>query len=432
MAIELFQPRTEAIGTGLLDTYTFPFKITSLEHLIIMVTNASYVETFRVRGSDTTYIDSVTFDAVLGGGTVVLVDALPSGHFLTILQANDEPVQASEFKNKGSLTLSRLESALDALGLAVQRLTYRVSRSMQIGDSLVDSEPFDPLIPIFSTTVATQNNVDKVICVGDDNASFKIGPSTVDLAADAAAAAASAAAAATSESQAATSATNAATSATSAATSATDAATSATNAATSATSAATSATNAATSETNAATSATNAATSATTASTAATAAEASEDAAAASVITAASSEANAATSETNAATSETNAAASAAAAAASAASIAAPSVTGTRAAPSAVVGATGISFTGTSYNNLWFIQGSGGAVTVTAAARIAAGTNVGQRLTLIGRSGVNTVTMADGNGLSTGGATLIFGENSIVVFVFDGTNWVLESSNGLI
>lgn len=106
-------------------------------------------------------------------------------------------------------------------------------------------------------------------------------------------------------------------------------------------------------------------------------------------------------------------------------------VTGTRAAPSAIVAGTGIAFTGSYWDNVWFIQGSGGAVTISAAARIAAGNVAGQRLTLIGRSDANTVTMADGNGIITGGQTLILIENSMVVFVFDGTNWVLESTNGL-
>lgn len=106
-------------------------------------------------------------------------------------------------------------------------------------------------------------------------------------------------------------------------------------------------------------------------------------------------------------------------------------ITGTRAAPSEIVAATGIVFTGSYWDNVWFIAGSGGAVTVTAAARIAAGTNAGQELTLIGRSDTNTVTLEDGNGIETGGQTLILVADSVVTFIWDSVNWVLKSTNGL-
>lgn len=101
----------------------------------------------------------------------------------------------------------------------------------------------------------------------------------------------------------------------------------------------------------------------------------------------------------------------------------APSVTGTRGAPSAITAVGGIAFTGTNYTNYWFIAGSGGAVTVTATPQIAAGTNPGQVLTLIGRSATNTVTLSDGNGLSLNGAW-VGGLDSVLTLVFDGTNWV--------
>lgn len=110
----------------------------------------------------------------------------------------------------------------------------------------------------------------------------------------------------------------------------------------------------------------------------------------------------------------------------------APTITGTRAAPSAIVAGTGVAFTGAFYNNIWFIQGSGGAVTISANPQIAAGTNTGQRLCLVGRDDTNTVTFTDGTGLYTGGQTLQLGANSIANFFWDGSAWVLESTNGLI
>jgi hypothetical protein len=105
-------------------------------------------------------------------------------------------------------------------------------------------------------------------------------------------------------------------------------------------------------------------------------------------------------------------------------------VTGSRSTPSNIVAGTGIAFTGAYYKNLWFIQGSGGAVTVSANPQIAAGTNVGQRLILIGRSDTNTLTLSDGTGLQLNGPiTLIAG--SILELIWDGTNWVEMYRNSI-
>lgn len=101
----------------------------------------------------------------------------------------------------------------------------------------------------------------------------------------------------------------------------------------------------------------------------------------------------------------------------------APAVTGTRASPTAITAAGGISFSSSSTNNVAFIQGSAGAVTVTANPQIVVGSIVGQQLLLIGRSATNTVTLADGNGLSLNGG-IVLGLDSQLLLVWDGTNWV--------
>lgn len=98
-------------------------------------------------------------------------------------------------------------------------------------------------------------------------------------------------------------------------------------------------------------------------------------------------------------------------------------VTGSRASPSSITAAGGIAFTGSNDANMWFIQGNAGAVTVSANPQIAAGSVVGQRLILIGRSATNTVTLADSNGLSLNGSW-VGGLDSSISLTWDGTNWV--------
>jgi hypothetical protein len=102
----------------------------------------------------------------------------------------------------------------------------------------------------------------------------------------------------------------------------------------------------------------------------------------------------------------------------------APGVQGSAASPVSVTAAGGISFSGTAYENYAFVTGSPGAVTVSASPQIAAATNIGQRLVVFG--GANTVTLADGTGLSLNGSW-VGGTNSALVLVWNGTVWAEAS-----
>jgi hypothetical protein len=98
-------------------------------------------------------------------------------------------------------------------------------------------------------------------------------------------------------------------------------------------------------------------------------------------------------------------------------------VTGSAAAPQAITAAGGIAFTGKDARQLWFVEGSGGAVTVTANPQIAAATTVGQELLVMGTSNTNTLTLADGNGLSLNGPVTLMNHQSLYL-VWDGSVWV--------
>ena len=92
----------------------------------------------------------------------------------------------------------------------------------------------------------------------------------------------------------------------------------------------------------------------------------------------------------------------------------------------------GITFTGVTWRNTMFVAGSGGPIVVTNNPRISAGSNVGQELILIGTNDTNYLDISDGNGVITGGLTIRLGLNSIATFIWNGTNWMLKSANGLI
>jgi hypothetical protein len=100
----------------------------------------------------------------------------------------------------------------------------------------------------------------------------------------------------------------------------------------------------------------------------------------------------------------------------------APSLSGTRAAPTAVTAAGGVVFSGSNYTNIYFLEGSGGPIDITATPQISVGTSVGQQLTIIGRNGTNTLTLDDGTGLSLNGSAVL-GADSSITLLWDGTNW---------
>lgn len=99
-----------------------------------------------------------------------------------------------------------------------------------------------------------------------------------------------------------------------------------------------------------------------------------------------------------------------------------PKVTGTRAAPSTIVLATGIAFTGKQNKNVWFVKGPASGGTISANPQVAVGSFVGQELELIGRSDADFLILEDGNGLSLNGTCQLDADSSITLS-WDGTNW---------
>lgn len=110
-----------------------------------------------------------------------------------------------------------------------------------------------------------------------------------------------------------------------------------------------------------------------------------------------------------------------------------PQVTGSMATPQSIVAGTGIAFVGTArqWFNTWYIQGSGGAVDVSASSQIADGAVVGQRLRLVGCHDTNTVKLEDGNNLKLSASERILSQYSILELEWDGSDWVEVSWNNI-
>lgn len=156
------------LGTGSLSTYTFDFKIEDPTHLLVVAVDANGVKQAEVRGDDTTFLSSVTYNASEGGGSVTLANPLTSSWTLTLLLANDEPTQPNIFREKSSFTLKRFEMALDYITGPIQRLAYLITRAVRLDESTTG---FDPKLP----TTITRAGEDRFLKIKDDGTGFEVG-----------------------------------------------------------------------------------------------------------------------------------------------------------------------------------------------------------------------------------------------------------------
>ena len=93
--------------------------------------------------------------------------------------------------------------------------------------------------------------------------------------------------------------------------------------------------------------------------------------------------------------------------------IGAPLTTGTWAAPVSVVAANGVVFNSVNFNNIGFINGSGGPVVVTATNPVQLPSAAGQQLILMCTDSTNTVTRNSGSGLSLSGDACVCSQGSV-------------------
>jgi len=98
---------------------------------------------------------------------------------------------------------------------------------------------------------------------------------------------------------------------------------------------------------------------------------------------------------------------------------------GSRSTPINVAALTGLVFSSQYTVNIAFVQGSGGAVTITANPQISAGPRVGARLFTILRDASKPITWQDGSGLNClGGPVVQDVLGDIKEWMFDGVDWI--------
>lgn len=175
MSIPYYFPKETFTGTGSNDSYTFNFHIDLATQLLVVVVDADGEEVQRVRGDDTTFLDSLVFDAENGGGTVTLQANLPINHRIALILDNEEPTQGFQFRNKRAFTLRKFEQALDNLMTGIQGLVLRTKQALRIHD-LDDQDAFNAQLP-----PGVVDNAGNLLMVSTDGTRFQFGPNVEDL-----------------------------------------------------------------------------------------------------------------------------------------------------------------------------------------------------------------------------------------------------------
>lgn len=217
MSISSTTNRNDYTGNGATNTYSYTFRITVNDQLLVTVADTDNVETTLTLTTDYT----VTGVGSSSGGTIVLVNAsqawLTSGNLITdysiTIRRVVDVVQETDIRNQGSFYPETHEDALDYITFICQQQQDELDRSIKLAET---SDPAD-----FSTTIpaALVGAASTTLITNATGDGFSVGPTAGQI------------------TSAQTYATNAASSASAAATSATSAASSATSAAASATAA---------------------------------------------------------------------------------------------------------------------------------------------------------------------------------------------------
>lgn len=136
MSISSTNNRNNYIGTGLLTTYAYGFRIFSSSHLILTKRTTAGIESTLVLNTDYT----VTGVGDASGGTIVLTTALESGYTLSIRRVLPL-TQPTDLRNQGAFFPETHEDTFDRGLMIDQQQQDEIDRSIKFAESEdVDSD----------------------------------------------------------------------------------------------------------------------------------------------------------------------------------------------------------------------------------------------------------------------------------------------------
>ncbi len=131
MTVSAAASRNDYVGTGLVDTYTYSFRITSAADLLVTTRDTAGIETTLTYPTDY----SVTGVGVFSGGTITLTaGVLALDYALTI---RDDPTvqQDTDLRNQAAPYQEALEDALDYVTRVVKSQADVLDRALTLSET---------------------------------------------------------------------------------------------------------------------------------------------------------------------------------------------------------------------------------------------------------------------------------------------------------
>ena len=170
MTVSAAASRNDYVGTGLVDTYSYSFRITSAADLLVTTRDTDGLETTLTYPTDY----SVTGVGVFSGGTITLTaGALASGYALTI---RDDPTvqQDTDLRNQAGPYQEALEDALDYATRIVKSQQDVLDRALTLSETItgVSAELPAPVAGYALVWNATEDGLQNAIPAGAPTSAF--------------------------------------------------------------------------------------------------------------------------------------------------------------------------------------------------------------------------------------------------------------------
>ena len=170
MTVSAAASRNDYVGTGLVDTYTYSFRITSAADLLVTTRDTAGLETTLTYPTDY----SVTGVGVFTGGTITLTaGVLALGYALTI---RDDPTvqQDTDLRNQAAPYQEALEDALDYVTRVVKSQADVLDRALTLSETTtgVSAELPSPNAGYALVWNATEDGIVNAIPAGAPTSAF--------------------------------------------------------------------------------------------------------------------------------------------------------------------------------------------------------------------------------------------------------------------
>lgn len=161
--------RATFAGDGSSTVFSFPYEFFSTADLLVYLFDTTAgASTLQTLNTNYTISGGVNLQGIYpGGGNVVMASSVPVGLQIVVTRA-PSPVQNYQLLQNGQINSAALVQQFDYMTSLIQRLTDRVSRSVQLpdGQGILNSTPFNTTLPQITPLPASAGGAPLIVNSG--------------------------------------------------------------------------------------------------------------------------------------------------------------------------------------------------------------------------------------------------------------------------